>query len=770
MDDLLPSYESVMRRDPWILVAPYLPSQDLCSAALVCRSWHAIFTPNLWGSPASHFGVQNDTVYVALTRFKRTLPYVRPFVRELTHTLRFPPAHAEIYDGPHAEWLRDCLEYLPRLQCLIVNGLPFFDHACLLSLRYPSLRLRSIRANSFPVFGLRLLDASGCTNATSTGLAEALPHFPDLVSLDLSKTPATRDKAVLSALRHIRNLRVLNLRGLGLKDEDFWTVAHSIRSRVRSLDISDNYLTDTSTRLLLELCLKETVIAPHAYRGPLAPVEQEQTDNELDLFESENLVGHLRKKLTEGFIGTLTIEKTRDVGISYLYLSKNAITIEGISGLLRSGRLQVLDAGTLAATIRNPYPTDPGAGEDDMELPSVAKLIPIISKFASHRLRYIRLNYQVVTGDAYLELATPPRVELCGDPGIYNSAAHELEAVEPRTAELHSESAVVHEMLGDLALPVELHGSYPSVRPPNHASSSTHAGGYEDLAPQPSLIKRRTANTPEPLLVDPLTPMRLQGTSSLYLDDRRARLEHRQSQERCLHPGMVPNLHTLVLTDVPITTEKHVVDRIIQFIKDAAEETLIAKHQARHTYMLPPGRRRAVAEEEYARGLFALRRIVLEMAAPQSAPKKISTSWRAYPTRSTTEDADSEAFWEQASHDFSFFGDQECGQFPDIDRTLPLAAMSGLELAGTTNPMQPVPESTIAEAGAKRLLDVVEEVAKFRRERKAAYSNLVLMGQADPDLEGYWPGDITVMRKPVNPEAGELDCYGNHYESGWFYR
>jgi hypothetical protein len=63
MDDLLPSYESVMRRDPWVLIAPYLPSQDLCSAALVSRQWHQIFTPSLWGSPASHFGVQNDTVY-----------------------------------------------------------------------------------------------------------------------------------------------------------------------------------------------------------------------------------------------------------------------------------------------------------------------------------------------------------------------------------------------------------------------------------------------------------------------------------------------------------------------------------------------------------------------------------------------------------------------------------------------------------------------------------------------------------------------------------
>lgn len=63
MDDLLPSYASAVEQNPWALVARYLPSDDLCSAALVCRKWHEVFTPNLWGSPASHFGVQNDTVY-----------------------------------------------------------------------------------------------------------------------------------------------------------------------------------------------------------------------------------------------------------------------------------------------------------------------------------------------------------------------------------------------------------------------------------------------------------------------------------------------------------------------------------------------------------------------------------------------------------------------------------------------------------------------------------------------------------------------------------
>jgi len=63
MDDLLPSYESTIHQNPWALIAEYLPSETLCSAALVCQTWHTIMVSKLWGKPASHFGEQHDTVY-----------------------------------------------------------------------------------------------------------------------------------------------------------------------------------------------------------------------------------------------------------------------------------------------------------------------------------------------------------------------------------------------------------------------------------------------------------------------------------------------------------------------------------------------------------------------------------------------------------------------------------------------------------------------------------------------------------------------------------
>jgi hypothetical protein len=120
MDEIPPSYLQATTRDHWSIISSFVRSQDLCSAALVCRQWNRIFIPHLWGNPASHFGTENDAVYVALVRFKRTLVHARLSTRELTHTLCFPPAHAQIYDGPRSEWLRDILMRLPRLQSLIV--------------------------------------------------------------------------------------------------------------------------------------------------------------------------------------------------------------------------------------------------------------------------------------------------------------------------------------------------------------------------------------------------------------------------------------------------------------------------------------------------------------------------------------------------------------------------------------------------------------------------------------------------------------------------
>lgn len=63
MEAAPPSYEKATLVNPWDLIAKYIPSSDLCSAALVSVAWHAIFVPHLWGNPAAHFSQENDRVY-----------------------------------------------------------------------------------------------------------------------------------------------------------------------------------------------------------------------------------------------------------------------------------------------------------------------------------------------------------------------------------------------------------------------------------------------------------------------------------------------------------------------------------------------------------------------------------------------------------------------------------------------------------------------------------------------------------------------------------
>jgi hypothetical protein len=58
-----PPYATAVYRRLWEVVAPYVDESDLYAACLTCQQWHQIFSPYLWGNPATRFGTDNDTVY-----------------------------------------------------------------------------------------------------------------------------------------------------------------------------------------------------------------------------------------------------------------------------------------------------------------------------------------------------------------------------------------------------------------------------------------------------------------------------------------------------------------------------------------------------------------------------------------------------------------------------------------------------------------------------------------------------------------------------------
>ncbi|EFQ98483.1 leucine rich repeat protein [Nannizzia gypsea CBS 118893] len=197
-----------------------------------------------------------------------------------------------------------------------------------------------------------------------------------------------------------------------------------------------------------------------------------------------------------------------------------------------------------------------------------------------------------------------------------------------------------------------------------------------------------------------------------------------------LHPSNVAHLRTLVLTDIPafVTSSSPTISSITRFISACADEALLASLQAESSYSLPPGQYRAKAIQQHAKELFALAIIVLEIS-PGNKFKKPECSSAWVPTgyyqpntfKSSTGDLDSENLWAAASNDFSFFDEDE-------------------ETRSTPNPEVALPPA--------RMVDVVAELAAFRREKRDAYSKRVqgTSGTGVSPANGHWKGEVRIQR------------------------
>lgn len=254
------------------------------------------------------------------------------------------------------------------------------------------------------------------------------------------------------------------------------------------------------------------------------------------------------------------------------------------------------------------------------------------------------------------------------------------------------------------------------------------------------------------------------------------------SRPHGLLPSMLPHLRSLTLADVPCYDDSgQVISALIQFIRYCAFETEFAKLQVdlesknwiNAQYHYPKPTKQAVQE------IFALRRITLEISPPNvsspsslllaNSPLSPQTPKLAFRTLSSTEDADSEAFWAAQQKDFSFFNDEEeCG-LPSIEpgSHIPLSStsekMTLASLGAPSSTSQTAQQAANVESGQ----DVVQELIKFRKDRKVAYENALKLGQRT--VEGYWPGEVRVVRTQAGKNA-IADYYGNHLEKGYIYR
>jgi hypothetical protein len=830
MEAAPPSYEKATLADYLDLVANYIPSSDLCAAALVCSKWHVTFSPRLWGNPASHFGIENDRVYVALTKFKRTLQTARLLVRSQTHTLHLPPAHAEIYNGPHSDWLRDILSRLPNLQSLIVRGLPFFDHGALVALRqWKPTQTNSTQRNphgfavelpgsmgsifqppsdAIPSFGLRLLDASRCPNVTSSGLAHALKRFESLMYLDLSHTYPARDASVMEALRRFSGLQVLKLRGISLRDKEIEVLAWAIGRRVRSLDLHDNQVSDRGVRVLLDGCFTAPGLAPQGGNengsdGARSPLLLSYLGAEmLETYQSDDFEGFLRGTFTGAFVSRLAIEDAPEGGITHLYISNNKVSVEGASGLVRSGRLHVLDVGSISGTVEHHPPApDEEQNKFDWQLPGAEKLTPVLYDYARDGLTYLKVDHSLITKDVpniHSDQIVPRRIELADtelpdlprdaleldgnrvDTDVFElptdeqTPRYELEAdplqfvvfpaEEPRT-EPRRGSALAPEVFDNLADEVDTMKLLSPTSPMTEGTLT--ATGFGTIGSVSPILSPATVFAPS----NPLRPRSFSGVAT----ERTARLNAHRSQNHNLHPAMLPHLRTLVISNFPpFSTDAEAADRLIRFIKNCAQEAHLARAQAKLDYSLPPGRRGQVSALRHsAHRIFALKRIILEMG-PEHAKGAFgqASPWQHLTTQSMTEDRDSEALWSAAETDFSFFGEEDECAFPSIEsgRFANPAVLAEKEVDfGNNVNIQSPPQP--AQAPVKPCVDNVAILSSFRQERKLAYQRSLAAGIAEPETEGYWEGAIQVVRPSRGFRDGEeLDYYGNTFEKNYLYR
>ena len=291
------------------------------------------------------------------------------------------------WSSDHIGWLRDLLDYLPKLQSLLVHRSAIVDRKVvgyLSSRATPSL----FAAPTQNTWSLRLLSMTELTNVSSDCLAATIACFPQLLYLDLSYSAAAGKYSFiqqLSGARLMLTLKILKLRGVGLGDRSISSIAASVGTGLWSLDVGENCLTDGSVQTLLDHCC-----LPPDYRYP-ANCCPNTFDSMSDCAQDDQEEMVLRQ--------ISTCERT--TGLTHLRICDNDISAGAILELVAASCLLVLDCSRQKGlALWGYYRGDPTR--------YAHQVVQILRHLAQDRfssagsLRYLRINHQLVTGDCEL--------------------------------------------------------------------------------------------------------------------------------------------------------------------------------------------------------------------------------------------------------------------------------------------------------------------------------------------------------------------------------
>ncbi|KAI9675758.1 MAG: hypothetical protein M1817_001125 [Caeruleum heppii] len=429
--DLPPTYAEAVSRKPWLIIGRYLLRSELATMCRVSSWFHQTYSPRLWKSPVfAAFLPKNDVCddpISSLATFIRSLPSTalstRSFVR--TITIRVPSVGS--MDAVPVTWLRTLFEWLPLLRTLLLPTAPCLDHGALRALHFANDDVnvgRPAFMNNPAGFGLVMLNISDCQNTGSKVLKNALRFLPHLKYLDVSHTSGARELEVLQAICNratLPRLLVLKLARLQLTDSHVEHVAGGLGTRVFSLDLRSNRLTDRSVQHLLDHCFCPPDYNPDGTSRAEIFYDEGYRSNSPRMWNPHRLPtlddDDRCDKAADEQRNCMREWEDYDVhdpvelnlaGLTHLYLSANEVTSEGFDQLLRTERLRALDCGTvLLPDDDRPKPSNLSR-QEFRQVFGALSLIPALRTHGCRRaLRWLRINHHLVTGAAGLRQTRP---------------------------------------------------------------------------------------------------------------------------------------------------------------------------------------------------------------------------------------------------------------------------------------------------------------------------------------------------------------------------
>ncbi|KAL8771724.1 MAG: hypothetical protein Q9209_002915 [Squamulea sp. 1 TL-2023] len=759
MDDIPPSYEAATQRDYWSIIAEYIrSSDDLWLRDVLVK------LPNLQSLIVSQLPFFDHTSLLALR----------------THT-----------DSASAN----------------DEGRPSFPLRLLIAAQCTNTTPRSLADALIAFSRLVFLDLSRTLGARDAAVLSKLRHMAHLQILKLCAIQLRdEDVDVLADSIGVR-VRSLDVRNNLLTD-------NAVRTLLQSCFRDAGKLGDVGDIRPIGLSGAAEEDWPSGILKPDPAV--------LDEFRDESFDMRYLRRLTHGVVSRLSSEDQVYAGITHLYISDNHFTAGGLSSFIRSKRLHVLDAGAMetARVFHRSASSTPSwtanLHNHTLVLPGGEKLTPILAKYASENLTSLRVDHSVVTKSTTIkekeEKPEPDLCELSSEAGLQeltiSSPAYELpdDSMKPvelpgdpmhiilspapastqgeegfgAPSKIRRDNAMVPEVSKKQNKTIEVEEKAPVLTATGLGPAAQAINGIQ------SPISSGSSVSPINNGLDPATNTSVNTLSlspqlsfSIITKQRQDLRLKQSSQLHGLLPHMLPRLRSLTLTDVPCYDDcGYIIDALVQFIKYCASEAELAKLQVNleSKYTIAPHERGPKPMPRNVDDLFALRKITLEMSPPQvsmrsAAPFPGSSRTPQTPsntvrTRSATEDVDSEAFWAAQENDFSFFDNvEECG-LPAVEpgSHVPLSTISEKMTVPRDNaPLLTLQEPTNPGAGR----DVVQELIKFRKDRKAAFESAVKRGERT--AEGYWPGEVKVVRWQGG-RTSTIDYYGNHFDKGYIYR